>query len=85
MRRKWRKVTEGEGYVSGDYECFCIHPMPFDEWRKASGEERHKSIYPEDLFPPRIYLPGDDGVDYSRKVRYKVVVEVEELDERRQA
>ena len=24
------KITEGEGYISGDYECWCINPLPFD-------------------------------------------------------
>lgn len=79
------KTTEGVGYISGDYECWCIHPVPFDEWKDRDLFEVRKelpdSIYPSDLFPLALDLDFEkDGFDYDRKVRYKVTVEVEHIE-----
>lgn len=81
------KETEGEGYVSGDYECWCIHPVPFDEWKELDARTE-LSVYPSDFFPPDLFWsdveaygdsaePAEECMDYSRKVKYRVRVEVE--------
>ena len=85
---KAKKVTEGEGYVSGDYECWCIHDVPFDavqermrSWldKDGEGEEPPESVYPPDFFPSSDWLDGV-GFNYTRKVRYKITVEVEHVE-----
>ena len=96
MAKAWVRETEGEGYVSGDRECWCIHPWPFEEWQRVwneyhgrvdehdgdydAVEEPSRSTYPSDLFPEgQSFVIDRDGVDYSKKVRYKGRVEVEEI------
>ena len=88
--RVWTRKTEGTGYVSGDYECWCIHPVPFEEWCKQRHERRENdavedledSVYPSDLFPQgREWGYNPKGVDYEKKVRYRVLVEIEEIAE----
>lgn len=84
---KAKKVTEGEGYVSGDYECWCIHDVTFNEvqvrtrkWLDSRGEDGMppESVYPSDFFPESI-KNDTEGFDYSKKVRYKIIVEVEHI------
>ena len=84
---KASKITEGEGYVSGDYECWCIHDIPFEKvqermhtWLTEEGDEPPESVYPSDMFPQSETL-NKKGFDYSKKIRYKVTVEVEHVED----
>ncbi len=83
---KAKKVTEGEGYISGDWECWCIHDVPFKEWKERvlncirnDGSESPEGVYPFDFFPPDLEL-DEDGFDYDKKIKYKVTVEVEHIE-----
>lgn len=85
---KAKKITEGEGYVSGDYECWCIHDIPFEAVQKrmrvwlnndGEGDEPPEGVYPSNLFPKSGWLDGK-GFNYKKKVRYKVTVEVEHVE-----
>ena len=61
-----KKVTEFEGYVSGDYECFCLSKIPFSKWKKTQKED--VLLYPDDFFPA-----GARG----RKCKFRITVEAE--------
>ena len=60
------KITEGVGYLSGDNVCFCIHPVPFEEWLKLAP--RPEGQYPSEWFPA--------GFE-DKRVRYRITIELE--------
>lgn len=83
---KFTKITEGRGYIGGDYECWCINPVPFDEINKLcqealSGVDSDFEEYLEKYEERRVY-PNDFVPDELRKhgeplVQFKVTFEVE--------
>ncbi len=73
MTEKYNKTTEGKGYISGDFDCWCIHAVPFDEWRKTCG--RDDDIYPSHFFPEEVNKLDEPYV------KYKITVEVIIVDE----
>lgn len=76
---KYVKITEGEGYIGGDYECWCINPVPFDEITSIEDHDKwleldDKRVYPDDFTP-------DELEEYEEpKVRYKIIFEVEIIE-----
>ena len=62
-----KRITYFEGYMSGDYECFCLSKIPFEEWCKRKREMPHDcsdkefmewhtkmdllTLYPSKFFP----------------------------------
>ena len=74
--KTFKKVTEGEGYISGDMECWCIRDYPFEEWKDHITFDDN-DIYP-DQFVPLEYadvLQRNEGIE--PKVRYRVTFELE--------
>jgi len=52
-----QKVTWFVGYLSGDYECFCLSKVPFKKW-----VERHRKL-------SKIDIDADDGKQYAREYK----------------
>lgn len=83
--KTFKKVTEGEGYISGDYECWCINPLPFNQMNDASSDDwidlDDERVYPDEFVP----LEFEDVVSRNKgkkpKVKYRVTFEIEFLDE----
>lgn len=45
------KVTDFVGYLSGDFECFCLSKVPFEEWWKWHRKHEALTLYPSHFFP----------------------------------
>ena len=48
------RVTNFEGFMSGDYECFCLSRIPFEEWVKKERLPEDDEVllkYPNSFFP----------------------------------
>lgn len=45
-----KKVTVFEGYISGDYECFCLSKVPFKEWVENQRELHKIDVDDEEAF-----------------------------------
>ena len=74
------KTTEFVGYVSGDYECFCLSKIPFEEWVEVRRERSKKEEYP---YPdPLLMYPGEffPEVCNNGKWAIKITVEVEKVE-----
>ena len=74
-----KKETEFEGYVSGDYECFCLSKVPFDQWTKIQHKRMKAGDYP---YPdPLLLYPNDFFPKEARegKWRFKITVEAEQV------
>ena len=74
-----KKETTFEGYLSGDYECFCLSKVPFEEWTKIKTERSKKKdypwpdpllIYPDQFFPEET----EEG-----KWKFKITVDAERI------
>jgi len=63
-----KKVTEFTGYVSGDYECFCLSKITFKKWRKAQDDS--VLLYPNEFFSDKM----QEG-----KWKFKITVEAEKV------
>lgn len=80
------KITEFEGYISGDYECFCLSKIPFKEWAKlndmrklsAKGIRKREEYLESVLLYPNTFFPEDAK---DKKCRFKISVEVTILTE----
>lgn len=94
MKKIYKKVTEGEGYISGDYEHWCIHPVPFEHWKVADEVVMHdgefitvipyyieNSIYTGYFVPEEIQEWENSHGFREPRVRYKVTFEVEILED----
>jgi hypothetical protein len=70
-----KKVTEFEGYISGDCECFCLSKIPFEEWAKKNWKTWSDPdlLYPGDFFPKELR---------NKKCRFKITVEAEIVPEK---
>lgn len=86
---KKSKVTEGVGYLSGDYECFCLSKIPFEEWTQkhqellgsglsGKGWDKIGELDEKNLSYPNDWFPK--GFD-DKKVRYRITIELEEVEE----
>lgn len=85
-----KKVTKFEGYLSGDYECFCLSKIPFEEWKKRQRKATKIDIDVDDgkkyareykkirdlLFYPSLFFPDETR---KGKWRFKITVEAEEV------
>ena len=75
-----KKVTEFEGFVSGDSECFCLSKIPYEEWVKIPFEEKFD---PENmsmdkyLMYPHVFFPEECR---EGKWKFKITVEAERVD-----
>jgi len=48
------RVTNFEGFVSGDFECFCLSRIPFEDWSKKERSYEEDEVllkYPNSFFP----------------------------------
>ena len=84
-----KKETIFIGYISGDYECFCLSKVPFKEWCEhqqkmpRSRDEKkfwawHKAHEALTLYPSR-FFPEECK---EGKWKFKIIVEaVKENDE----
>ncbi len=70
-------VTKFEGYISGDYEGFCLSKIPFKEWAKQLSKNQNKD---EDLLYPNAFFKGLDD-DHNIKYRFKITVEAKLIKE----
>ena len=78
---KYIKITEGQGYIAGDCECWCINPLPADDMNSIIRESNKqwdeymalidKRVYPNDFVPDE--LEEHD----APLVRFKITFEVE--------
>lgn len=63
-----KKVVKFEGYMSGDYECFCLSRVPFEKWvekqrelekiereDEAAFEKWHKELEALTLYPSNFF------------------------------
>jgi len=89
---KYKKVTEGVGYISGDAECWRIRPIPYNEWAIIYGSHTTNDgmrVYSDDYLPyaiiggstyPSDVIPENIQIfGMGSKIRYKVVFEAEIL------
>jgi len=77
-----KKVTEFTGYISGDYECFCLSKIPFEEWVEKERKRvcKRKVVYPDpDLLYPDDFFPEEAE---EKLCKFKITVEVEEVAEK---
>lgn len=85
-KKKYKKVTEAEGYFTGDGDCALIAPMEspvvsgdkdgWARWRDIDWEEK---IYFSDVMPEEI--KGLDAPLKGKKCKFKFVVTVEKTEE----
>lgn len=86
---KKRKETVFDGYMSGDYECFCLSKVPFQEWLKKqkelynvkrNDEKAFTAWYNEfkdlTLYPSRFFPKECE----KGRWQFKIIVEAEKLD-----
>jgi hypothetical protein len=73
---KQEKKTEFTGYLSGDYESFCLSKIPFDEWVKVDAENKDLNdellLYPSDFF--------SSGWK-DKKMKFTIIVKAELVEE----
>ena len=73
---KLKKITEFEGYVSGDYECFCLSKVPFEEWARRERTEINV-VYPDPLLLyPNAFFPEKTK---QGKWKFKITVEATKI------
>ena len=76
---KKEKVTEFEGFLSGDFECFCLSKVPFKEWLKVT-QQRSIPRYPD----PLLLYPSDFFPEGCKngKWKFKITVEATKVGKR---
>ena len=78
------KITEGVGYITGDMECWCINPFPFEimkaKMRNALLIKNYYEVIRLDKSRvyPSTFVPEGDFT--GKRARYKITFEVEELE-----
>jgi len=80
--KMFTKITEGEGYIGGDMECWCINPFPLSEMKEVLGEGYENWDEYEKLLDQRVYpsnfVPDElEEFDETPRVKYKVTFEAE--------
>ena len=74
---KKEKVTEFEGYMSGDCECFCLSKVPFQEWLRVT-HQRSIPRYPDPLLLyPSVFFPEECK---NGKWKFKITVEATKVE-----
>ena len=79
---RYIKITEGEGCIGGDMECWCINPFPLSKMQEVLGEGYENWDEYEKLLDQRVYpsnfVPDElEEFDETPRVKYKVTFEVE--------
>lgn len=85
-KKKHRKVTETEGYFTGNGDCTLIAPMrspigsgnddEWNAWRDISWEEKIKFY---DIMPKE--MRGLDAPLRDKKCKFRIEVSAEEVEE----
>jgi hypothetical protein len=84
-----RKETVFDGFISGDYECFCLCKIPFEEWveqgRKLPrrGDKKiflkwHEKLEALTLYPDK-FFPKECR---QGKWKFTITVEAEPLEKK---
>ena len=84
--KKFVKITEGEGYIGGDYECWCINPVPFETMTRFPRDSEttwseyleldDKRVYPDTFVPDELETFDEPRVKY--RVTFEVILVEEE-------
>ena len=74
------KVTEFEGFLSGDCECFCLSKVPFKELVRVTLKGSIPVYYPDALLLyPCDFFPKDCK---NGKWKFKITVEATKVGKR---
>ena len=75
------KVTEFVGFMSGDFECFCLSRIPFKDWVKKPGCYPDPDLlYPDELFP--VECNEDEGLEDRQLWEFKITVEAVRVNDK---
>ena len=70
------KTTEFVGYISGDYECFCLSKIPFEEWIKLEANRKYESC---DMFDPMLLYPSYFFPEECKNGKWEFKITVEAI------
>ena len=77
-----KRITNFEGYMSGDSECFCLSKIPFNDWCKIQKTMPHEGTDKEFMdWHNRVKLliqyPSKFFPEECRKGKWKFIITVE--------